>query len=115
MIETLRALMISKNTLKLTQEDSGRALIIGIPIHTLGGDRIQMNDKVYDSTPEENKASPYTSYTGKTMKYEYDILMTNNIIRDLVYTGIGDRQSNRKTFFTKTLPHLVKKNQNKNF
>ena len=49
------------------------------------------------------------------MENEYDILMMNNIIRDLVYTGIGDRQSNRKTFFRITLPQLVEKNQNKTF
>ena len=38
------------------------------------------------------------------MKDESDILMMSDIIRDLGYTGIGDRDSKRKTFFTKTLP-----------
>ena len=55
MIETLGALMNSKNTLKLIQEDSVRASILGNPIHTLGGDRIQINDNVYDLTPEIKK------------------------------------------------------------
>ena len=40
----------------------------------------------------------------KTMKNENDILMMDNIKSDLGYTGIGDRQSNRKTFFTITIP-----------
>ena len=41
--------------------------------------------------------------------------MMYNIIRDLGYTGIGDKKSNRKTFFTKALPKLVEKIQNKTF
>ena len=49
------------------------------------------------------------------MKNEDDILMMYNIIRDLGYTGRGDRQSNRKIFFTITLPKLVKEIQNKTF
>ena len=39
----------------------------------------------------------------------------NNIIRDLGYTGIGDKSSERNSFFTKTLPKLVEEIQNKTF
>ena len=49
------------------------------------------------------------------MKKESDNLMMSNILNDLGYTGIGDKESKRKTFFTKTLPKLVEKIQNKNF
>ena len=49
------------------------------------------------------------------MKHENDILMMNNIINDLGYTGAGDRDSKRKTFFTKILPKLVEQIQNKTF
>ena len=49
------------------------------------------------------------------MKKESDILMISKIFNDLGYTGIGDRESKRKTFFTKTLPKLVEKIQNKTF
>ena len=49
------------------------------------------------------------------MKNENDILMMNNIINDLGYTGFGDKKWNRKTFFTTTLPELVEKFQNKTF
>ena len=49
------------------------------------------------------------------MKKESDILMMSNILNDLGYTGIGDRESKRKTFFRKTLPNLVEKIQNKSF
>ena len=49
------------------------------------------------------------------MKTESEILMTNNIIRDLGYTGLRDYPSKRKTFFTKTLPRLVEEIQNRTF
>ena len=49
------------------------------------------------------------------MKSENDILMITKIIRDLGYTGDGDRESKRKTFLTITLPKLVDEIQNKTF
>ena len=71
-------------------------------------------ENIYDSTPEIYKASSSTSYTGKTMKNEH-LLMMYKTIGDLGYTGRGDRQSNRKTIFTKTLPKLVDNIHNKTF
>ena len=49
------------------------------------------------------------------MKNESDILMMNNIIRDLGYTADEDKPSKRKSFFTITLPKLVEEIQNKTF
>ena len=49
------------------------------------------------------------------MKNENDILMMNNIINDLGYPGVGDRDSKRETFFTIKLPKLVDEFQNKTF
>ena len=72
-----------------------------------------MNENIYDLTPETLNALPSTSYTGKTMKNENDILMMNIIINDLGYTGVGDYSSKRKTFFTKTLPKVVEGFQKK--
>ena len=114
MTKTLGSLMSSANSLKIKATPSG-ASILGVPIITLGGDRIQINDNVYDLTPEIYKALSNTGYTGNTMKNENDILMMNNIIRDLGYTGDGDRDSKRKIFLTKTLPKLVEDIQNKTF
>ena len=68
MTETLGALMNSKNSSKLIPDDSGRASILGVPINTLGGDRIQINDNIFDLTPEIYKALSFTGYTGNTMK-----------------------------------------------
>ena len=61
----------------------------------------------YELTPEIYKALSYTGYTGNTMKNENDILMMDSIINDLGYTGDGDRDSKRKSFFSKVLPKLV--------
>ena len=44
-----------------------------------------------------------------------DILTLYKFIRDLGYTGIGDRPSNRKRFSTIRLPKLVDDIQNKTF
>ena len=49
------------------------------------------------------------------MKIKNDVLMINNIINDLSYTGVGDSYSNRKSFFTLKLPKLVDEIQNKTF
>ena len=114
MTKTLGRLMSSANSLKIIATPSGPT-ILGVPIFTLGGDRIQIKDNVYDLTPEIYKALSYTGYEGKTMKNENDILMFNNIIRDLGYTGIGDIKSKRKKFLTEELPKLVEDIQNKTF
>ena len=71
--------------------------------------------KLSELTPEIYKALSDTGYSGKTMRNESDILMMNNIIRDLGYNGDDDRNSKRKMFFIKTLPKLVENIQNKTF
>ena len=114
MKKTLGRLMSSANSLKINTTRSG-ATILGVPINILGGDRMQIKNNIYDLTPEIYKALSYTGYDGKTMKNENDILMLNNIIRDLGYTGFGDHKSFRKTFLTEKLPKLVEEIQNKTF
>ena len=44
MKETLGSPMNSKNSLRIMQDASGRAPILGTPVFTLGGDRIRIND-----------------------------------------------------------------------
>ena len=115
MREMIGSLMRSKNSLKITQDESHRANILGVPIQISGADTIKINENIYELTPEIYKALSDTGYTGKDMKNEYDILMLNNIIRDLRYTGRDDRDSKRKTFFLKKLPKLVNDIQNRTF
>ena len=114
MTKTVGRLMSSLNSLKITASSSGPT-ILEVPIYTLGGDRIQIKDNIYDLTPEIYKALSDTGYTGEKMKNENDILMMYNIINDLGYTGIRDKPSKRKKFFTITLPKLVEEIQNKTY
>ena len=114
MTKTLGRLMSSANSLKIKSTPSG-ATILGVPINTLGGDRIQIRDNVYDLTPEIYKTLSYTGYTGKNLKNENDILMLYKIVSDIGYTGIGDIKSKRKIFLTEKLPKLVEEIQNKTF
>ena len=114
MTKTLGRLMSSLNSLKIIASPSGPTILV-VPIYTLGGDRIQIKDNIYDLIYEIYKALSDTGYTGKTMKNESDILMMNNIKNDLGYTGVGDRDSKRKTFFLIKLPKLVEGIQNKTF
>ena len=115
MRQMIGSLMNSRNSLKITQDELGRANILGVPIQISEDDTMKINETVYELTPEIYKALTYTTYTGNSMKDENDILMMYNIIRDIGYNGIGDRDSKRKTFFTKKLPKLVEDIQNKTF
>ena len=102
MLNTIGKLMSSKNSLKKDQDErTGGASINGIPILLLGGDSWKIEDNVYEITPEIHKALSSTLYTGETMKNEHDILMLNNILGDVKYTGERDRDSKQKNIFNK--------------
>ena len=111
MRQMLGSLMNSRNSLKVTQDESGTATISGTPSQISRADTLKVNENIYDMTPEIYKALTYPTYTGKNMKNENDISMMYNIIGDLGYTGVGDRYP--KKIFTKTLPKLVIDIQNR--
>ena len=46
MRETLGSLMKSRNSLRNEQGEKGRATVLGVPICTLRGDEIKINDNV---------------------------------------------------------------------
>ena len=52
MRKMLGALMNSGNSLKITQDEFGRANNLGGPIQISQGDTIKTNENIYDSTPE---------------------------------------------------------------
>ena len=114
MREMIGSIMRSKNSLKISQDESRRANILGDPIQITGVDKMKIIENICELTPEIYKAQSDTGYTGKSMKNENDILMMNNIIRDLEDTGREDRDSKRKKIFTITLPKLVEEVQTKN-
>ena len=106
--------MSSSNSPRIKASPSSPT-ILGVPIYTLGGDKLRIRDIDYELTPEIYKTLCSTGYNGKTMKNENDISIMNNIISDLGYTGVGDRETKRKTLSTKTLPKLAGDIQNKTF
>ena len=77
MPEMIGSLMNNRNSLKITQDELGRANTLSVPIQISEGDTIKINENIYDSTPEIYKALSNTGYTVKTMKNESDILMMN--------------------------------------
>ena len=56
MREMIGSLMKSKNSLKITQDESHRANILGVPIQLSGADTIKINENIYELTPEIYKA-----------------------------------------------------------
>ena len=115
MREMIGSLMRSENSLKIAQDESRRGKILGVAIQISGAGTINKKENIYELTPELYKALSHTGYTGKNMKNESENLMMNNILRDLGYTGGGNKPSKRKTSFTITLPKLVEEIQNKTF
>ena len=115
MRQMLGSLMNSRNSLKITQDESGRANILGVPIQISESDTLKRKEKIYELTPEIYKALTYATNDGKSKKNETDILMMYNSIRDLGYSEIEDRDSKRKIFFTKKLPKLAEEIQNRTF
>ena len=115
MREMIGSLMNCRNSLNVTRDEPGTANFLGVRIHRSEADTMKINESIYDLTPGIYKAFSSTSYTGKTMKNENYILTMYNIVRDLGYTGVDDKKSNRKTFFTITLPKLFDDIQNKTF
>ena len=114
MREMLGSLMGSHNSSKITQ-DGGYRNILGVPIQISGPDTRKINENIYDLTPEVYKALSRPLYTGKTMKNDDDFLMLYNNLKDIKHTGIKDRPSNRKTFFTIDLPKRVSESSNIRF
>ena len=49
---TLKPLAQASNPLKLNQDKEGNMSSLGVPIRSLGGDKIRVNDNIYVLTPQ---------------------------------------------------------------
>ena len=92
--ETLKSWAKASNLLKLNQDKEGNMSILGIPVVSLGGDKIQVHDNIYELTPEIHKEISLTTYMGKSMKNENDQKTLCISLVYVGYTGDGDRKSN---------------------
>ena len=53
--ETYNSLAEANNSLKLNQNKNHNMSILGVPIRSVGGDKIQVYDNIYEFTPEVHK------------------------------------------------------------
>ena len=60
---------------------------------------MRISDNEYELNHQIHKTLSFIGYIGKYMKNESDFLLMTNILNDLGYTGIGDRDSKRNLFF----------------
>ena len=93
----------ANNSLKLNHDKDGNFSILGTPMKSLSGDKIQVYDNIYDFNPEIHKALSQSSYTGKSKNNENDKRNLYNFLVDIGYTGSGDKKTNQKKFFTSLL------------
>ena len=97
--ETFKNLTETSNSLKLNKDKNGNLSILGVPIQSLGGDKIQIYNNIYEFTPEIHKALSHTSYTGKSTKNENDHRTLYNFLVDVGYSGVGDEKTNQNFFY----------------
>ena len=98
--DTFKSLVISTSSIKLNQDKDGNLSILGAPLISLGGDKVQVYHNIYEFTPEIHKALSNSSYTGKSMKNEKDKRNLYNFLVDIGYAGRGDEKTKQKKFFT---------------
>ena len=96
MTQTLGFLRNSRNFLSLKSSPTGAIFLV---VQTMGGNLLKIHKNVYELTPEIHKTSSWTGNTGKSMKNDSDVFIFNKILKDLLYTDIGDKSLESKTFF----------------
>ena len=93
----------SSSSLKLNTGKNNNLSILGTPLKSLGGDRAQVYDNIYEFTPQIHKALSNPSYTGKSMRDENDRRNLYNFLTDIGYNGLSDEQTNQKILLTKLI------------
>ena len=100
---TFNSLIDSDDSLKIIKDKDGNMSILNKQIKFIGGDRLQLNNNIYEFSPEINKALSNKNYTGKSMKNDDDQRTLYNFLRDIGYNGLGDKKTNQKKIFTKLI------------
>ena len=100
--DIFKSLYETSNSLKLNKDKDDKLRILGNPIKSLGGDKIQVNDNnIYEFTPEIHKALSNSSYTGKSMRNKNDRTTLYIFLTDVGYNGNRDERTGQKKFFTR--------------
>ena len=99
--DTFKSLTKTPNSLKFDQDKEVFLSFLGTPKKSLGGDKLQVFDNIYEFNTEIHKALSRSSYTGKSMKNEKDQRTLYIFLVDVGYTGVSDEKTNQKKFFTR--------------
>ena len=95
------------NALKLVRDEDDNLTIRGIPIKSLGDNKVLLNNnKVYDLSTEMHKALSNSTYTGKSMKDKQDQLKLYNFLTDIGYTKIHGKQTSQMKLLIDLLINL---------
>ena len=103
--ETFKSLNKETNALKLIKDENDNLSINNVPIKSLGGDEVLVNDdKVYDLSTEMHKALSNSTYTGKSMRDSGDEKKLYNFLKDINYTRIkGRNKTSQIIYFNKLI------------
>ena len=107
LFSTLGAMATSNNKFKIVQDNKGRAYFNGVLINPLGGNDVKIGNNIYELTPEIQKALLQTDYKFDKMS-DNDILVFNQIIKEIKYDSKTDRKSKRREYIRDELPSRVR-------
>ena len=113
---TLKSLTETSSSLELNYDINGNFSILDTNIIPLGGDKIQIQDNIYELNPELHNALSKPSYTGSSMKNVDDRKTFYNFLTDVGYTGTGDDKTSQSKYFRKLIKQYrnIKKKEPKN-
>ena len=98
--DTFKSLESTNTSLKVNKNEDGDFKILGTPTKRLGGDKVLVNDNIYEFSPEIHKALSNENYTGKSMRDINDKKTLYNFLRDIKYNGRFDPKTSQKKIFT---------------
>ena len=109
--ETYKSSAEANKSLKLNQDKNHNMSLLGVPIRSVGGDKIQVYDNIYEFIPEIHKAISNSSYTGNFMKNDDYRRTLYKFLVDLGYNVQYDKKLIKINFlknFSKTSEKLKK-------
>ena len=101
--DTIKSLKDDHSSVKLNEDEDGNMTILNTPIKFSGGDKVRVNDNIYEFNNEIHKALSKSTFTGKSMRNYDDRRTLYNFLKDIGYTKSKFDKSNtsQTKFFTK--------------
>ena len=107
LIQTFAFMNKSKNFFKAVRNDEGKLSWNNKVIEPLGGNKIKIDNKEFNLTPEIQKAMTSTNYNFNNMKNDDDILTFANILKTVNYNSKQDSHSARSKYIKNNLQNRV--------